>query len=152
MSPASGGSDDQAPDQRPDGRVSLLGGNPAGDRPQRSQEASLRSDHSRHHELAAPSEDFDESRAQIVCAEIVRDSLSDLAPALLMLPKEETRRLRILLAWARTLFDFTADGTLEGERLSHLNRWQFGTEQSLDGDPPGRRRGGRATWSIPRPY
>lgn len=108
-------------------------------RPLREEEADpLRgSDHAAHHELAAPEEDYDPARSHAVCAAVARHLLRDLAPALLLLRGEERQRTQALVAYARTLFDFARDTSLEGERLSQLNRWQFALERALEDDPPG---------------
>jgi hypothetical protein len=113
-------------------------------RAERPTEESWRADAlagSRHtrllDELRPPLEDRDPERAAALCAEIGRDLLRDLAPALLLLPAPERRRAQALLAYGRTLFDFAAQRGVEGERLAQLNRWEFELERSLDGDPPG---------------
>jgi hypothetical protein len=113
-------------------------------RAERPTEASWRADAlagSRHSRLAdelrPPLEDRDPERAAALCAEIGRDLLRDLAPALLLLSAADRRRAQTLLAYGRTLFDFATQRGVEGERLAQLNRWEFELERALDGDPPG---------------
>ena len=113
-------------------------------RAQRPTEESWRADAlagSRHSRLAdelqPPLEDRDPERAAALCAQIARDLLRDLAPALLLLAPAERRRAQALLAYARTLFDFAAQRGVEGERLAQINRWEFELERALQGGPPG---------------
>ncbi len=61
----------------------------------------------------------------------------DFAPALILLKPKARRRVQALAAYARTLFDFTNDRSLEGARLAQVNRWQFALDQSLDVEPIG---------------
>lgn len=104
---------------------------------QRREEASLSSRHSRHTELQQPTDNFDPGRAGATCATICRDLLLDFAPALILVKPGVRRRVQALAAYARTLFDFTKDLSLEGERLAQVNRWQFALDQSLDVEPIG---------------
>ena len=88
-------------------------------------------------ELREPLEDRDPERAEALCAEVARAALLDFAPALILLPPAERRRVQALTAHALTLFDFARQTGLEGERLAQINRWEFELEASLSGDPPG---------------
>ena len=124
--------------QRPDRLVSLLG--PQELPPTTADwrgDALEGSDHSRFEDLKPPQDDFDEGRARSVCAEVSRRFLLDFSPALLLLKEEDRLRVQAIVAYSRTLFDFTHDRSLEGERLSQINRWQFALEQSLEGDHVG---------------
>ncbi len=97
-----------------------------------------RSQHSRlDAEISRPAEDFDEEKAAALCAEITRNLLGDFAPALLLLPADERRRVQALLAYAATLFDFARQRGVEGERLAQINRWEFTLETALAGQPVG---------------
>jgi len=101
-------------------------------------DALARSQHSRLDlEQRAPDEDRDEERAAALCGEISRALLGDFAPALLLLPPAERRRVQALVAYARTLFDFARQRGVEGERLSEINRWEFALESALGGAPAG---------------
>ncbi len=88
-------------------------------------------------ELREPLEDHDPDRAEGLCAEIARSALGELAPALLLLPRAERRRARVLAAFTLTLFDFARQRGLDGDRLAEINRWEFALEQALDGQPTG---------------
>ena len=88
-------------------------------------------------ELRAPEQSYDTDRATEICAEISRRAMLDLAPALMFLSHEERLRIQALTAYTVTLFDFSRQPGLEGERLAGLNRWQFELEQALDGSPTG---------------
>ncbi|MGB6002658.1 MAG: squalene/phytoene synthase family protein, partial [Thermoanaerobaculia bacterium] len=66
-----------------------------------------------------------------------RTVLGDLAPALIILPREWRRRVQALTAYGLTLFDFAKQTGLEGERLSQINRWEFELETALSGKPSG---------------
>ncbi len=96
---------------------------------------------SRHARLDAalepPGAIADPERAAAVCAEVCRAALADFAPALVLLPPEERRRVQALVAHARVLFDFARDHNVEGERLAQINRWQFALDSALDGEPAG---------------
>ena len=97
-----------------------------------------RSHHSRlDAEASRPLEDFDEEKAETLCAEITRHLLGDFAPALLLLPGTERRRSQALLAYACTLFDFARQRGVEGERLAQINRWEFTLEAALSGQRVG---------------
>lgn len=97
-----------------------------------------RSQHSRlDAEVSRPAEDFDEEKAELVCAGITRDLLGDFAPALLLLPQTERRRVQALLAYAHTLFDFARQTGIEGEKLAQINRWEFTLEAALSGQQVG---------------
>lgn len=97
-----------------------------------------RSHHSRlDAEASRPLESFDEEKAEALCAEITRNLLGDFAPALLLLPGTERRRVQALLAYASTLFDFARQRGVEGERLAQINRWEFTLETALSGQPVG---------------
>lgn len=88
-------------------------------------------------ELRIPVQSHDTDRATEICAEISRQAMLDLAPALMFLSHEERLRIQALTAYTVTLFDFSRQPGLEGERLAGLNRWQFELEQALDGSPTG---------------
>ncbi|MEE2775189.1 MAG: squalene/phytoene synthase family protein [Acidobacteriota bacterium] len=122
-------------DSRPDGLVSLLGG--SGDTPGSRSSGEGRSVHSSFYDLTPPKADFDAGRARVVCAEIARQLLGEFAPALAVLSATHRIRAQALVAYARTMLDFTSDATLEGERLAQINRWQFALEQAFDGEPAG---------------
>ncbi len=108
------------------------------DDPSWRADALAQSGHSRlEDELRLPDADFDPQRAETTCAEVARAMLGDLAPALALLPPPERRRARALAAFTRTLFDFARQSSLEGEKLSQINRWCFDLEAALDGDGPG---------------
>jgi phytoene/squalene synthetase len=94
---------------------------------------------SRHSRLDAGivGENFDEERAAALCAEVTRNLLGDFAPALLLLPGAERRRVQALVAYAHTLFDFARQRGVEGERLAQINRWEFTLEDALSGRPVG---------------
>src|SRR5262245_65215795 len=97
-------------------------------------DSRARSHHSRlDAEIRRPAEDFDEEKAAALCAEITRNLLGDFAPALLLLPAPERRRVQALLAYASTLFDFARQRGVEGERLAQINRWEFTLEAALSG-------------------
>jgi phytoene/squalene synthetase len=124
--------------------TSLLGPKGAALRDRRPEDADWRADslarspHSRlDAEISRPAADFDEERAAAVCAEITRNLLGDFAPALLLLPAAERRRVQALLAYASTLFDFARQRGVEGERLAQINRWEFTLETALSGQPVG---------------
>ena len=88
-------------------------------------------------EIRLPLEDFDEEKAEELCAGIARSLLGDFAPALLLLPGTERRRAQALLAHAYALFDFARQGGIEGEKLAQINRWEFTLETALAGEPVG---------------
>ncbi|HEY7216453.1 MAG TPA: squalene/phytoene synthase family protein [Thermoanaerobaculia bacterium] len=101
-------------------------------------DALARSRHSRlDPEIRRPEQDFDEEKAAALCAEIARNLLGDFAPALLLLPADERRRVQALLAYAATLFDFARQRGVEGERLAQINRWEFTLEAAFAGQPVG---------------
>jgi len=108
-----------------------------GERPEGGEwraDSLSRSHHSRlDAEISRPAEDFDEAKAAALCAEIARNLLGDFAPALLLLPGLERRRVQALLAYASTLFDFARQRGVEGERLAQINRWEFTLEAALSG-------------------
>jgi phytoene/squalene synthetase len=115
---------------------SLLDSRPGGE--EWRADSLARSQHSRlDAEVRPPAEDFDESKAMLLCAEIAREVLGDFAPALLLLPENERRRAQALLAYAHTLFDFARQRGVEGERLAQINRWEFTLESALSGQPVG---------------
>jgi len=87
--------------------------------------------------LIEPLEDRDAGRAALICGEVTRNALQDFAPAVVLLPASERRRLQAVSAFSLTLFDFARQSSLEGEKLAQMNRWQFDLESTLDGDPPG---------------
>ncbi|HYO12821.1 MAG TPA: squalene/phytoene synthase family protein [Thermoanaerobaculia bacterium] len=134
---------------RPPSRQSLLGTGPGAPdsrerRPEGPEAKEWRADslaHSHHSrldaEISRPKEDFDEERAALLCAGIVREVLGDFAPALLLLPTTERRRAQALLAYAHTLFDFARQTGTEGERLAQINRWEFTLEAAFSGQPVG---------------
>mgnify|MGYP003373639824 CR=1 FL=1 len=84
--------------------------------------------------LAPPAEDFDGERAASLCAEVCREALGDLAPALVLLPALERRRAQAVAAFALTLFDFARQRGADGERLAQINRWEFTLEAALAGE------------------
>jgi hypothetical protein len=88
-------------------------------------------------EIPQPKEDFDNARAEALCAEICREVLRDYAPGLALLPPADRRRVQALTAYTRTLFDFARQRGLEGERLAQINRWEFTLESALSGQPVG---------------
>jgi phytoene/squalene synthetase len=88
-------------------------------------------------ELSPPREDFDEEKAEELCAGIARHLLGDFAPALLLLPGTERRRAQALLAYTYGLFDFARQGGLEGEKLAQINRWEFTLEAAFAGERTG---------------
>lgn len=101
-------------------------------------DALARSTHSRlDREVRPPGEDFDEERSLALCAEVARNLLGDFAPALVLLPVYDRERVQTLLAYAFTLFDFSRQRGVEGERLSQINRWEFTLETALSGQPVG---------------
>ncbi len=117
--------------------VERASGRPPSDAEWRA-DALARSQHSRLDELMAePLEDHDAERAGAVCAEITRRGLRDFAPALVLLSPAERRRVQALAAFGLTLFDFARQSSLEGEKLSQINRWSFDLESTLAGAPPG---------------
>lgn len=90
--------------------------------------------HSRLDALEAPGGDLDPDQAGAICARICRDLLQDFAPALLLLPVGERRRVQALTAYVYTLFDFALEHGIEGVRLSQINRWEYALDQALAGD------------------
>lgn len=115
-----------------------------GDSREHHPDASWRADalgRSRHARLSEhvrePLDDRDPDKARRICAEVTRDLLGDLAPALVLVPAAERLRCQVLATWLQTLFDFARQSGVEGERLSALNRLEFTLEQSLDGEPVG---------------
>jgi phytoene/squalene synthetase len=134
---------------RPSPLQSLLGTGPRaeapqGERPEGPEGEGWRADslsRSRHSRLDAevsrPTEDFDEEKAAGLCAELTRGLLGDFAPALLLLPASERRRVQALVAYAHTLFDFARQHGVEGERLAQINRWEWTLEAALAGQPVG---------------
>ena len=88
-------------------------------------------------ELSPLAEDFDEEKAEELCAGIARNLLGDFAPALLLLPGTERRRAQALLAYTYGLFDFARQGGLEGEKLAQINRWEFTLEAAFAGERTG---------------
>lgn len=101
-------------------------------------DALARSRHSRlDAEIRAPAEDHDEQRAAALCAELCRNALGDLAPALLLLDADERRRAQALAAHGSTLYDFARQHGVEGERLAQINRWEFTLETALSGHAVG---------------
>lgn len=109
-----------------------------GSRAEASRDSALvSSTHARQTELTRPLEDFDEGRARAVCGEVTRQLLLDFSPALLLTDKIERLRLQAIITFARTLFDFTNDRSLEGEQFAQINRWHFALDQCLVGEPVG---------------
>lgn len=88
-------------------------------------------------ELRQPLSDHDPGRAAAICGQVTRLALQDFAPALLVLPSFERRRLQTVTAYALTLLDFARQTGLEGERLTAINRWEFELEDALEGNPTG---------------
>lgn len=68
-----------------------------------------------------------------MCAAICRRVLGDLAPAVILLPREERLRCQALAAWAAVLFDFAWQRGVEGEKLAALSQMQYRLEEVLDG-------------------
>lgn len=87
--------------------------------------------------LIEPLEDRDSNRAAMICGEVTRAALLDFAPAVVLLPASDRRRLQAIAAFGLTLFDFARQSSLEGEKLAQMNRWQFDLESTLVGEPPG---------------
>jgi phytoene/squalene synthetase len=127
--------------QRPPRVVSLLGQKAEpGERPPRGDSSGpdpLRSAHSTFRDLEPPREDFDPDKARALCAQIARDVLRDLAPALVLLPAPTRLRAQALIAYARTVLDFARDRSLEGERLAQINRLEFELDAALGSEPSG---------------
>lgn len=96
---------------------------------------------SRHSRLAdhlvQPIESHDVEQAAVICAQVSRTVLGDLAPALILLHPEWRQRVQALTAYGLTLFDFAKQTGLEGESLSQINRWEFELEAALSGEPSG---------------
>ena len=96
---------------------------------------------SRHSRLAdhlvQPIESHDVEQAAVICAQVGRTVLGDLAPALILLHPEWRQRVQALTAYGLTLFDFAKQTGLEGESLSQINRWEFELEAALSGKPSG---------------
>jgi phytoene/squalene synthetase len=88
-------------------------------------------------ELRLPQAEGGPEAAARLCAEVCRNSLRDLAPALILLPPAQRRRAQALAAYTLVLFDFARQTGLEGERLSQINRWQFHLEEALSGAAAG---------------
>jgi hypothetical protein len=130
-----------------DGRLDLLRGDgprdTAGERP--ASDAADRTTSplsaSRHSRLAPPvpagPTSADPAAAEALCADLTRHVLGELAVGLPLLGRAGRRRARALTAWSYTLFDFARPPGLEGERLAAINRWEFATEEALDGRPTG---------------
>ncbi|TNF82705.1 MAG: hypothetical protein EP299_01480 [Acidobacteria bacterium] len=87
--------------------------------------------------LVQPIESHDVEQAAVICAQVTRTLLGDLAPALILLSAEWRQRVQALAAYGLTLFDFAKQTGLEGERLSQINRWEFELETALSGKPSG---------------
>ena len=105
--------------------------------PEWRADALAKSRHSRLlDQIRRPGQTFDPRQASLVCSQICRGALGDLAPALLLLPRDERRRAQVLAAFCMTLFDFAGQPGLEGDRLAEINRWEFGCEEALGGRPP----------------
>lgn len=79
----------------------------------------------------------DEEKAAEVCAALTRDLLGDFAPALLLLPANERRRVQALLAYAVALFDFARRGAGPGDRLVQIDRFSGTLLAALAGEPTG---------------
>ena len=88
-------------------------------------------------EIGSPLADFDEEKAEELCAGVARNLLGDFAPALVLLPGTERRRAQALLAYAYGLFDFARQAGLEGEKLAQINRWEFTLEAAFAGERAG---------------
>ena len=87
--------------------------------------------------LQEPLDERDAEKARRLCAEVCRNLLGDMAPALVLVKPAERYRCQVLATWLQTLFDFAGQPGVEGERLSALNRLEFALEQALDGEPIG---------------
>lgn len=108
------------------------------DGPEWRADAMAQSRHTRLDDvLLEPMVDRDLERATILCAEVTRRCLGDFAPALMLLPAPERRRVQALAAFGSTLFDFARQSSLDGEKLAQINRWHFDLELTLEGAPPG---------------
>jgi hypothetical protein len=99
-------------------------------------DALAQSRHSRLTEALLQPRAVDEQRAATICAAICRRVLGDLAPAVLLLPREERLRCQALAAWTAVLFDFAWQRGIEGERLAALSQLQYRLEEVLDGAAP----------------
>jgi hypothetical protein len=86
-----------------------------------------------------PGESARQERLEAHCATAARQLLGDFAPALLLLPATERTRVRTLLAYAGALLAGAVRPGLEGERLTHINRWEAALERAMagsGGSPP----------------
>jgi phytoene/squalene synthetase len=80
---------------------------------------------SAHGRLEVPpaTEERNEEKAADLCATLTRDLLGDFAPALLLLPANERRRVQAILAYTAALFDFARRGGGAGDRLVQIDRF-----------------------------
>lgn len=74
-------------------------------------------------EVPPATEGRDEEKAADLCATLTRDLLGDFAPALLLLPANERRRVQAILAYTAALFDFARRGAGAGDRLVQIDRF-----------------------------
>jgi len=133
------------PPERPVGTLDLLETDPGATPRNAPRDPNWRADalgRSRHSRLAsevrAPLDDASPERAEAVCAQITRNALGELAPALLLLSRDRRRRVQALTAWAVALFDLAQRpglAGLDGDRLAQINAWEFRTEEALDDSP-----------------
>lgn len=86
-------------------------------------------------EIAPAVERPEEEKAAELCAVLTRDLLGDFAPALLLLPANERRRVQALLAYAVALFDFARRGAGPGDRLVQIDRFTGALLAALSGEP-----------------
>ena len=108
------------------------------DGPEWRADAMAQSRHTRLDEvLLEPRVDHDLERAATLCAEVTRRCLGDFAPALMLLPAPDRRRVQALAAFGATLFDFARQSSLDGEKLAQINRWHYDLELTLEGSAPG---------------
>jgi hypothetical protein len=74
-----------------------------------------------------------QERLDAHCARTARALLGDFAPALLLLPATERMRVRTLLTYAGALLACAVQPALDGERLTHINRWEAALERAMGG-------------------
>jgi hypothetical protein len=74
-----------------------------------------------------------QERLDAHCATTARELLGDFAPALLLLPSTERARVRTLLAFAGALLACAVRPGFDGERLTHINRWEAALERAMAG-------------------
>lgn len=89
--------------------------------------------HSRLTDALTQPQPVSEAASIRTCAQICRRVLGDLAPAIILLPRNERERCQTFAAWVAILFDFAWQRGVEGERLAALGRWHFRLEEVLEG-------------------